>query len=173
MSRGYRIRMRAPVTARQGSAKASDGMRLDIDLLPILGAAEMQALLSEALAEAGWAPREGALETTIDGARIRLEGDHLSITAEDSQTVTGRGRTASEAESTMRARKAAAESALSTRLGKKVARVEAALCELLEPTVQGVYVEALKRKAAQMGEITSIDERRDGAQVELTIKVKV
>jgi hypothetical protein len=54
-----------------------------------------------------------------------------------------------------------------------MAKVEAALSEQLEPIVQGVNVEALQRKAAKMGEVTHVDERRDGDQVELTIRVKV
>ena len=173
MSRGYRIRMRAPVTNRSGSAKASDGLRMDIDLLPILDVAQMQTLLADVLAKAGWQERGGALETEIDGTRVRLEGDHLSITVAGERAVQGKGTNASAAEAQMRVRRDAAQSALEEQLGRKVAKVEAALCEALEPAVQAVYVEALKRKAAQMGEITSIDERRDGDQVELTIKVKV
>lgn len=173
MSRGYRIQMRAPVTTRHGAVQASDGLRMDVDLLPILDVAQMKALLADVLAQAGWHKKGDTLETEIDGARVRLKGDHLSITVEAGHKVRGQGTSAKAAETQMRVRRDAAKASLDEALRRKVAKVEAALCEALEPAVQAVYVEALKRKAAMMGEITSIDERRDGDQVELTIKVKV
>lgn len=173
MSRGYRIRMRAPVSTRQGAARAADALTMDIDLLPILDAAEMQGLLAGVLAEAGWTEVDGTLQTQIDGATVRLEGDHLSITAAATKTVTGQGATAGAASSQMKARQQIVEAELEAQVRRTVSKVEATLCEALEPAVQAVYIEALKRKAAKMGEVLSVDERRDGDQVELTIKVKV
>lgn len=146
---------------------------MPIDLLPILGAAEMQALLAEVLAAAGWTGQGGALEATVEGATVRLKGDHLLIEIEGAQKVAASGENATAAEERLAANRSAAEERLMADLRRRTARVEAALCEALEPAVQQVYVEALKRKAAQLGEVQSVDERRDGAAIELTIKVKV
>lgn len=174
MSRGYRIRWPRPVSIqRTDTARASDALRMDVDLLPILGEAEMQSLLAETLAADGWEEVDGRPQATVRGAIVRLEDGHISIELKGSRHVAGRGSTAADAERNLKANRTAAEERLEADLRRKMAGVEAALCEQLEPAVQRVYVEALKRKAAKMGEVQSVDERRDGDEVELTIKVKV
>lgn len=174
MSRGYRIRWPQPVSIqRTDTAKASDALRMDVDLLPILDAGEMRALLGEVLELAGWARVDGQLQIEIDGATVRLEADHVAIHLEGSRSVAGTGRSAADAEARLAANRTAAEERLTADLRARMGRIEAALCEQLEPAVQEVYIEALKRKAAKLGEVQSVDERRDGDAVELTIKVKV
>lgn len=171
MSRGYRLRL--PTIQRTGTAKATDALRMDIDLLPILDAEQMHDLLADGLRAAGWTEVDGTVQSTVEGATVTLHDDHISVHLEAKQTVTGTATNAAAAQSNLKARIAQTREQLDAQVRRKMAKVEAALCEQLEPVVQGIYVEALKRKAAKMGEVTHIDERRDGDQVELTIKVKV
>jgi hypothetical protein len=171
MSRGYRLRL--PTIQRTGTAKATDALRMDIDLLPILEAADMHGLLAEGLKAAGWREVDGRLQAQVEGATVELHDDHIQVHLEAERTVTGTATNAAAAKSSLNAKMEQAREQLDAQVRRKMAKVEAALCEQLEPIVQGVYVEALKRKAAKMGEVTHVDERRDGDQVELTIRVKV
>ena len=47
------------------------------------------------------------------------------------------------------------------------------LREEMEEVLQDIYGRALKKRAAEMGEITSIQEREVDGEIELTIKVEV
>lgn len=171
MSRGYRLRL--PNVQRTGRAKASDDLRMDIDLLPILDAEQMHGLLAEALKNAGWHEQDGRLTARVDGAQVELHDDHIAVQLDIAQKVTGTGTGAAAAQQSLKAKLKQTTAELERRVRDRMARVEAALCEQLEPVVQQVYVEALKQKAARLGEVTHIDERQDGDQVELTIRVKV
>ena len=98
----------------------------------------------------------------------------LTARATVAREVTARGTTEAEAQ----AKLGRAQEAASKELDKKVAeRLDAAEGEVraaVQAALQKVYVEALQRKAASLGEIESMQEVRgaDG-ELELTIKVRV
>ena len=180
MSRGYSIRWRTQTVTRvteRGSVTAADRLELAVDLLGILSEGEMTALLRDALCADGWTPAgDGELVQVIDGVEARLAKDGRSIRmgVEGSRDVRGVGDDRDEAVRALARSEERAQAALSSELARRLDRAEADLQGRLAEVIQGVYVEALKQKAARLGEVSSIDERMDEqGQLELTIKVKV
>ncbi|MCA9527616.1 MAG: hypothetical protein KC549_15115, partial [Myxococcales bacterium] len=116
------------------------------------------------------------LVQVIDGVEARLAKDGRSIRmgVEGSRDVRGVGDDRDEAVRALARSEERAQAALSSELARRLDRAEADLQGRLAEVIQGVYVEALKQKAARLGEVSSIDERVDEqGQLELTIKVKV
>ena len=70
--------------------------------------------------------------------------------------------------------KGGAEKELARVIGERLGAAEGDIRESVQAALQKVYVEALQRKAASLGEIESMQESRgaDG-ELELTIKVRV
>ncbi|MBU0551238.1 hypothetical protein KKF91_15450 [Myxococcota bacterium] len=171
MSRGYRVGV--PQVVAQVTARAEDQATLGLDLLAILPPEEMMGLLREALAEAGWREEGAALRREISGVDARLEGDEITLTARREAQITGRGASKQQAEIAAEAQLEGKQARLAEGLSAQLERAARALGVELEAAIQGVYGRALRRRAAQMGEISSVVEREVNGEIELTIKVTV
>jgi hypothetical protein len=178
MSRGYRVRVPEP-TWRNTTTRVeqSDALALDVGMLSILSEGEMTEMLRERLVEDGWS-REG------DGSLRRSFGDVSVELAPDGRTVTARAsagkdvtvKATSEVEANDKLARAAksAERELTRAAAERLGAAEADIRAALQAALQKVYVEALQRKAAAMGQIESVHEGRgDDGELELTIKVRV
>lgn len=178
MSRGYRISYPVP-TWRNVSAhvESADAIAMDVGLLDILPEADMLELLRARLRDAGWT-KDG------DGALSRRFGDVVAALAPDGRSVVVRavvardvevrGSDEAQANSRLEQAKRDASRDLAKTLEKKLVAAEADVRAEVQGALQKVYVEALKQKAAAMGEIEGMTESRgkDG-ELELTIKVRV
>ncbi|MEZ4384996.1 MAG: hypothetical protein R3A79_26940 [Nannocystaceae bacterium] len=178
MSRGYRIRWPQPVWHSASEAiESEDGIAMDVGILEILPEAEMVALLREQLAAAGWTKAEdGAMRTTIAGVDVELSADGKTVTAKAKvgRQVSVRSTDKGELEGRLAQQGDKARRELSREVAAKVVGAEAEVREAVQGALQRVYVDALKRKAAAMGEIESVHEGQgEGGELELTIKVKV
>lgn len=178
MSRGYRVRLPQP-TWRDTTTKVtgSDALRLDVGLLEILPEAAMVALLRERLAADGWAAApDGAMTRSFGEVEVELAADGRTITARVSAAREVRVRAVSEAEAATRLARTtrAAEGELARVAAERLGAAEADIRAALQAALQKVYVAALQRKAASLGQIESVHEGHgaDG-ELELTIKVRV
>lgn len=178
MSRGYRVRLPQP-TWRDATTRvtSSDAMALDVGLLEILPEAAMVALLRERLAADGWSTApDGAMTRSFGEVEVELAADGRTITARVSVARELKVRASSEAEAAARLARAthSAEGTLSRVAAERLGAAEADIRAALQGALQKVYVEALQRKAASLGQIESVHEGHgaDG-ELELTIKVRV
>jgi len=178
MSRGYRVRLPEP-TWRNATTRvsSSDAMAMDVGLLEILPEAAMVALLRERLAEDGWSKgQDGRMTRSFGAVEVELASDGRTITARASAAKDVKVRATSEAEAADRLVRAtrSAEGELSRAAAAQLGAAEADIRAALQGALQKVYVEALQRKAAALGQIESVHEGRgtDG-ELELTIKVRV
>jgi hypothetical protein len=172
MSRAYRVRW---VKASR-SVTAGDRLKMNVDLLDILPQDDMRALLAAELKADGWKREEdGSWSVVHEGVHVRLSADasELVLTVDKEQRVTASAVSERDAE---RQADAAAESAterLQTQAAEALAKVEPDVRERFGKALQRAYVEALKRKAASLGDVESMQEnRRDDGEVEIVIKVK-
>ncbi|MFN3199803.1 MAG: hypothetical protein ACE366_15480 [Bradymonadia bacterium] len=177
MSRGYRLRLPTrPVVRSEKDVNTSDALSMQVDLLPILSPEEMSTLLRQALIAQGWSEKGDRVVLNQDGVQIALEPDGRSIVIKGTRSarVTGTATDKASAQAAAKLQAERAKASMSQTLAKDLLKTEAAVREAIEKALQGVYVEALKRKAASMGEIESVHEGTgaDG-QSELTIKIKV
>ena len=175
MSRGYRIAV--PLQTARGTVTASDELCVDLDVLPILSEGEMRALIKDSLKEKGWREgKDGEMTKVLgDGATAVLDKDGKTVTVrlETTREVQGSGQTDQEAKASLDARSKEAEKEAKQKATQQLARAEPALRGELDDAVQKVYIEALKKKAAQMGQVESLQETKgtDGS-MEITIKVR-
>lgn len=185
MSRAYRIRWRdsrrAPreqILSAAESVSGADSFVMDLCVLEILPAEEMERLLRQALAEDGWVE-------TGDGGLTRAFEDAVAQLADDGQTITvsmetGERRVAAQAtdrddlQQKLEEKADQQRRALSEQATRELLRAEPEVRASVQQTLQKVYVEALKQKAAAMGEVRSVQESRDErGELELTIQIKV
>ncbi len=178
MSRGYRIRWAQPVWhSASTTVESGDAISMDVGMLEILPEGEMLALLRERLAEEGWTPGEdGSMGTKVEGVEVKLAADGRTVTASATAKKGVSVRTTAKGELGERLERASegAKRQLSREVAAQIVGAEAEIRERVQGALQRVYVEALRRKAASMGEIESVLEGvgEDG-ELELTIKVKV
>jgi hypothetical protein len=178
MSRGYRISYPVP-TWRNVSAhvESADAVAMDVGLLDILPEAEMLALLRTRLRDDGWSQAgDGGLSRRFGDVTAELAPDGRTVTvrAVAARGVEARGTDDAQANSRLEQAKRDAQRDLAKTVGKKLIAAEADVRASVQTALQKVYVEALKRKAASLGEIEGMQETRgaDG-ELELTIKVRV
>lgn len=175
MSRGYRIAV--PLQVARGTVTASDELCVDLDVLPILSQEEMRGLIKQSLQEKGWQEgKDGEMTKVLgEGAVAVLDKDGKTVTVrlETTREVQGSGQSEQEAKASLETRSKEAEKEAKQRTTQTLARAEPGLRGELDDAVQKVYVEALKRKAAQMGQVESLQETKgsDGS-MEITIKVR-
>ncbi len=187
MSRAYRIRV---CESLRRVLRATDLVSTQLELLQILPAEEMAALLTEELASRGFQEQGkkmvrqgGGITVTIEPAagtvtvqtagtnHVNLQGERQGAYYEDygPATIQTELRQALQAELENQAQAQQAE------LQKDVtARLEGHLADLqqeLDQVVNRVTAEALKRKAAQIGQIKHLTE--DSQNGSLTIVLEV
>ncbi|MEZ4391274.1 MAG: hypothetical protein R3A48_09285 [Polyangiales bacterium] len=174
MSRAYTVRQ-VQATAR---VEGGDTLALSLCLLDILEPSEMSALLREELAALGWRPdAQGELSIGLDGgavATLARDASEVTLRLERLGEVSAKGASRSEAEAAVEAARARAAARASERAARELDAQEPALRAAVGEAVQRVYVRALKRRAASMGQVESVDERVDAdGELELTIRVRV
>lgn len=178
MSRGYRIRMSQPVW-RDASTRveSADAIEMDVGMLEILPEAEMVALLRQRLADDGWSKgQDDSMARSFGAVVVTLSPDGRTITARARETREVKVRVASDRDATSPLAQASqrAERDLAREVTERLGAAEADIRAGLQAALQKVYVEALQRKAAAMGEVESVHEGRgEGGELELTIKVRV
>jgi hypothetical protein len=172
VSRAYEIRW----VVVSNSVKTDDSIRLDVSLLGILPEGEMTSLLEQELVRDGWTKQsDGSLTTDREDVHVVLspDGKSVTLTTEASREVRARGTNPRNAEKQLDAASARAEAELKGEIAKTLSRVEPDVRAGLDAAVQRVYVEALRKKAASLGRVESVQETRgpDG-EYEVTIRVK-
>jgi hypothetical protein len=157
--------------------ESTDAIEMDVGVLEILPEAAMADLLRQRLAEDGWSKgQDGSMSRSIGEVTVTLSPDARTVTARATVARDVKVRVQTDADSTAPLAKASerakreVEQAVAQKLGKAEADIRAGV----QAALQKVYVEALQKKAAAMGEIESMHEGRgpDG-ELELTIKVRV
>jgi hypothetical protein len=183
----YQVRLRL-----QEVVSAGDEIVHRLDLREILGRDEMVELLEDALEEAGFEREDDTTlaRTDEDGVRTEVDLEDLEVrssleldrelSAQVSAVGDGETRASAKRDAEARARERA--QAILESGGRDVQREasekleageEERLAELNE-ILQGVYAEALKRKAPRMGEVIEVSEGTgESGDYELVIKVEV
>ncbi|MFZ5440071.1 MAG: hypothetical protein ACOZQL_08685 [Myxococcota bacterium] len=187
------LRVRRTVR-KEDEVSEGDHVELDVRLLPVLAPERLGALLREELLKRGWdeAP-DGALTKVFGEAVATLEKDASRIRL----AVSGARRVAAEATATGTAREEdqAAQDAIGARAeadatGKleqrkrlardavvrenldKLERVAGDVQHEVDEVTSATTRRALVERAAQLGAVESVDERRSADGLELVIRVK-
>jgi hypothetical protein len=186
MSRAYRISIKESLTR---TVEVDDGVCSSLELLPILQKERMRELLAHELGQRGFV-RQGQTATRAadDGVTIAIDLDsgEVNVTAEGHATLdlkTERSAIGEVGDSPVReqALRATARQALEREakaeeeaLRRQVTqRLEGTLRDVkgeLDQVVNRVTVEALKQRAAELGQVEEVHEEANG---NLTIKVRV
>jgi hypothetical protein len=189
MSRAYRIRVRESVVK---VVRAHDRINTQLEVLEILPANQMGELLAQELAKRGFERADDVVVRAQDGVTVTVDPRTGTVTVQ----AEGAEEVELEAEKEGRSHDEAGAHAASVRKGLQEAarkeleeqakreaarlqsqvtdRLEGALGDLrreLDQAVNRVTAEALKRKAAQMGQIKELTE--DPQSGSLTIVVEV
>jgi hypothetical protein len=189
MSRAYRIRVKESV--RQ-DLSASDEVCADLEILEILPGDQMAELVARELKQRGYEEKDGKLVKTKDGVTVTVdpksgevtvkaeEGEHVELATEKEgwayDDVGPRGQTvrkqlSDQAKAELERR---AERQQEKLQGEATEQLEGAVGEVrkeLNDAVNAATREALKQKAAQLGQIKEMSEDPEAGS--LTIKVEV
>lgn len=189
MSRAYRVSVRE---ARHRTVRASDHVRTQLEILEVLPPEQMAALLTDELERRGFARQGTRLIRKQNGVTITVETTTATVTiaAEASEQTTIHAERSGQAyddagqhaEVVRENLKKQLEKDIERKVEEKTAglqtkvtdRLEGELNDLrqeLDQVVHRVTAEALKRKAAQMGQIKEMTE--DPQAGSLTIVVEV
>jgi hypothetical protein len=189
MSRAYRIRVHE---AERKLLKAEDSVRANLGLLEILPGEEMAALLIEELKKRGFRDDEGMLRRDDDGVTITVDpctGDVIAQ-AEVQDEVKIESRREGVAYDDIGPAQKAVRQQLQEKarddlnrqktleqekLQKKATeKLEGRLLDVkkeLDQAVNRVTAEALKKKAAQMGQIKEIHDDIENGSLTITVEV--
>lgn len=190
MSRAYRIKVREAVTRE---IRAEDSIQTRIEMLEVLPPEEMAELLAKELEARGFQRQDdGTLIRKGDGVSITVEPctGEVTVAAETEQTVklegsregygyddigpssrTIRDRLSAEVRADLEKRAEQSSARLQSEATQKLEKQLAELQPELTKVVNRVTAEALKQKAAQMGDVKEIHEDQESGS--LTIKVEV
>jgi hypothetical protein len=188
MSRAYRIRIEESLRRH---IKVDDGIQSKLEILDILPPDQTAALLERELAAAGFEQREDGQWVRVDdeGVEVRVDAKQSTVTvsasadrelelqrekvvsawAENDATTRERGRAALETE--LEDEADAREKDLQAEVTAKLEGKLGDLRRELDQISNRVTKEALKRKAASLGEVQEISE--DPESGSLTIRVKI
>ncbi|MSR55008.1 MAG: hypothetical protein EXS09_17225 [Gemmataceae bacterium] len=189
MSRAYRIRVKESI---QRNLSASDEVCSNLEILEILAGEQMSELLTKELKRRGFAEQDGKLVRTQDAVTVSVDPKCGEVTVKAERGVTvelatekegwGEDDVGSNSNQIRSKLKDQARTELERRAqgqqerlqGEASEKLEGALADVrkeLNDAVNAVTREALKRKAAQMGEIKEMSEDPEAGS--LTIKVEV
>ena len=189
MSMGYRVSLKNLV---REVVKGGDEICHRLDLQEVLAEEEMKEILRAALQERGFEEGEGdqLSRKGDDGVITEVDLEEMTITnrlevqQELSAQVeeTGRGTSQEHARRDAQTRLSQRRDALieagsrdvQREATRKLEQGEEARVEEINEILQGVYAEALKRKAPRMGDVVEVRESTSEAgDYELVIKVQV
>jgi hypothetical protein len=190
MSRAYRVRVRETV---RHTIRAEDHVATTLEMLEILPKEEMAGLLAQELGGRGFQAQGDSLVRKGDGLTITVDpsSGSVEVRAEKEESVELEGERQGFADSDWggKGRKQAEASLrevlrkdLEARAGRRQADVqkrttdqlEAALVDLrgeLDQVVNRVTAEALKRKAAQIGQIKEMTEDPEAGSLTIVLEV--
>ncbi len=190
MSRAYRIRVRESV---RRVVRGSDRVVTQLELLDVLPAEQMRARLSQELASRGFQDIEGEMVRTGAGVTIRIDPASGAVCVESQveQDIKVDGSKSGWADEDFGGRgRSRVEAALREKLQRELARqvdqqsdklqqeaneqLEAALRDLqgeLDGVINRVTADALKTKAAQLGEIKYITEDAETGNLTIVLEV--
>lgn len=190
MSRAYRIKVSESLTR---VIRAEDHVSTQLELLEILPADEMAALLADQLCELGFEPTEDGLERVQEGVRVVIDPQTgtVSVHAEAAQDVslsakregvyydeTDRATRKKVEENARKEAQADMERQAEQRtreLQKQVTdQLEAELVDLqgeLNGAVNRATAEALKQKAARIGQIKELTEDPESGSMTIVLEV--
>ncbi len=184
MSRPYRLRVTETVRRH---VVVEDGVTCGLDLLDLLPCEEQDAILAAELSRRGFSVKggvgrralEGGVTVEIDITERRVHVSHRrEQTIEQTKTSEIRSYKQEVSEEDRAQARAAASQALEAETEqerqKVTAELEASLADLrleLDDIAVKVTQEALRRKAARMGEIESITEDRESGSMTIRIRV--
>jgi hypothetical protein len=189
MSRAYRIRVRESL---RKMVTTRDHVSTQLEVLEILPAEQMAALLGQELERRGFERKGAALVQTRDGVTVTVDPKTgtVTVTAEGVQNITleaeREGRSfddagpgaaqvrkvlQEQAQKDLQKQAEREEARLQSEVTDRLAGQLADLRKELDDAVNRVTAEALKQKAAQMGQIKEMTE--DPQTGSLTIIVEV
>jgi FtsH ternary system domain X5 len=189
MSRAYKIRVKESVNQ---DLKASDEVCSDLEILEILPGDQMAELVAKELKARGFEEKDGKLVRTKDGVSVSVDAKsgEVTVKAEKGETVEletekegwGYDDIGPRASQMRKNLSEQAKAELERRSQRQQERLQGEATEELEGALAGVRKElndavnavtreALKQKAAQIGEIKEMSEDPEAGT--LTIKVEV
>lgn len=189
MSRAYRIRVQE--TLRR-VLRAHDGVSTQLEILEILPPEQMAQLLADELERRGYQRQGDKLQRALDGATVTVDprtgtvSVHADACAEVELEGEKEGRIYNEPGAEQDKLKKDLHQALRDDLGKQADRqeaqlqgqlsdrLEAQLGDLrreLDQVVNRVTAEALKRKAAQLGQIKEMTEDPQSGSLTIVLEV--
>lgn len=189
MSRAYKIRVKESV---KQDLSASDEVCSDLEILEILPGGQMAELLKKELKARGFEEQDGKLVKHHEGVTVSVDpqSGEVTVKAEKSEQVQlsaekegfGYDDVGPRASAVKKALTDQAKAELERRAGRHQERLQGEATEHLEgalesvrkelnDAVNAVTREALKQKAAQLGEIKEMSEDPEAGS--LTIKVEV
>jgi len=189
MSRAYRIRVRESL---HRVVSADDRVSTQLELLEILPCDQMAELLKQELVRRGFEEKDGKLQRTRDGVSVTVEPETGTVTVEselreklmlseerETRSYTDVGPSAQKTKQLLREEirrdleKQAhqKQGSLQTQATDQLAGQLADLRQDLDQAVNRVTAEALKQKAAQLGQIKEMTE--DPQTGSLTIVLEV
>lgn len=189
MSRSYRISVRESLNR---TIRAEDHVSTQLEIIEVLPAEQMAALLEQELQARGF-ERDGEVLVRIqDGVKVAIDPRTgtvtVSVEEEEQAHAEGsrEGRAYDDAGPNARHVRDELTKQLQKDLEKKVSdqqaklgsqvtdRLEGELCDLrqeLDQTVNRVTAEALKRKAAQLGQIKEMTEDPEAGSLTIVVEV--
>lgn len=176
---------------REDEVSESDHMEIDVRLLPVLEAKRLHELLREELTARGW-------ELQPDGSMQKPFGDELATIEKDSSTIrivvkakqkveaeaeaTGKAKeedlaaqqavedkAAADAEQKLNTRRAIAKEELIRKNLERLEKVQEQLQKEVDDVTGATTKRSLMERAAQLGAIESVNERKVGSTTELII----
>jgi hypothetical protein len=190
MSRAYRIKVQESL---RRVLRASDHIRTELELLEILPPEQMADLLAEELVRRGFAKQGQTLIRNEKGVQIRVEPATGTVTVQSQaeerveleasknvvadadwgRNLTKEARQSAEQELRQGLEKEAAKktAALQQQVTKRLEGRLADLRKELDQAVNRVTAEALKRRAAQMGQIKEMTEDPQNGSLTIVLEV--
>lgn len=190
MSRAYRIRVRESL---HRVIRAADHVSTQLELLEILPADEMAQLLAEELERRGFQRRGQSLSRRHEGITVQIDPQSATVTvraqAEDTvelqaekHAVLDRDSGRAHAEMAKAAARQGLRQDLEAKLARREAEIQQQVTEKLEGSladlrqelnqvVNRVTAEALKKKAAQIGQIKEMTEDRESGSLTIVLEV--
>lgn len=176
---------------KEDEVSESDHLEIDVKLLPILEQQRLHQLLREELKERGWELQpDGSMQKPFgDGiATIEKDSSTIRLVVKDKQKVEAEGtaqgrakeedkdaqqavedKAAAEAEQKLNTRKAIAKQELIRRNLDKLEKVQEQLQKEVDDVSGATTKRSLLERAAQLGSIESVNERKVGSTNELII----
>lgn len=189
MSRAYRIKVKESVTQ---DLSASDEVCADLEILEVLPADQMADLVAKELKDRGYEERDGKLvkshgevTVTVDpksgevsvrserGEQVKMESEKEGWGYDDvgPQSRSIRKQLSEQAKSELERRTERHQEKLQSEATEKLEGAMAEVRKELNDAVNAATREALKQKAAQLGQIKEMTEDPEAGS--LTIKVEV